>query len=388
MNENTNSFSVLTEEKLKTALANALDKIKGAIPTFSDGFPSAASENGVYKKMPNDGGWTQSFWTGMLWLAYEFTGDAIYKETAEKLLPSFANRVDTMTGMGDHDIGFIFTLSMVAGYKVTGDEYMKEKALAAAEVLAGRFREKGQFIQLAGDADCEESSLYRLIIDCLMNINLLFWAGKESGNSEFTRKAFAHFNTTMETVVRDDGSTFQNFYFDQKTGARLGGGTKQGFSDSSAWSRGQAWGVTGTPFTYSYMHNKEIMDKYYSIVDYYISHLPEDYIAYWDLSFTKGDEPRDSSAACIAVCGLLEACKVMPLDDKHRKLYWETAEKIMNSLIENYTTKDDPESNGLIKHATYYYAGNIGIDECNIWGDYFYMEALMRFLNPDWKKYW
>ena len=78
----------------------------------------------------------------------------------------------------------------------------------------------------------------------------------------------------------------------------------------------------------------------------------------------------------------------MPLDDEHRKLYMETAEKIMNSLIENYTTKDDAKSNGLLKHGTYFYAGNLGIDECCIWGDYFYMEALMRFLNPDWKKYW
>jgi len=381
-------MTILTREKLEKALGEALAKIEGAIPEFSDGFPSAASENGVYSKVKNEGGWTQSFWTGMLWLAYEFTGKEIYRKTAEGLLPTFANRVDNMIGMRDHDIGFVFTLSMVAGYKITGDEYMKEKALAAAKVLSERFREKGQFIQLFGDADCEDPAFYRLIIDCLMNIHLLFWAGKESGNEDYTRKALAHLNTTLECVVREDGSTFQNFYFDQKTGARLGGGTKQGRSDSSAWSRGQAWGVTGTPFAYSYVKNDDKMPVYYSITDYYINHLPEDYVAYWDLSFTDGDEPRDSSAACIAVCGLLEACKVMPLDDAHRKLYEETAEKIMNSLIDNYTTKDDEKSNGLVKHATYYYAGNLGIDECNIWGDYFYMEALMRFLNPDWKKYW
>ncbi|MBE7051298.1 MAG: glucuronyl hydrolase [Ruminococcaceae bacterium] len=381
-------YAYLTKQKLEVALENALAKIKGAIPDFSDGFPLASSVNGVYGKNESKGGWTQSFWTGMLWLAYEFTGDEIYKNTAEGLLPIFANRVDNMIGMGDHDIGFVFTLSMVAGYKITGDEYMKQKAIDAARVLANRFREKGQFIQLAGDADCEDEKLYRLIIDCLMNVHLLLWAGQETGESEFTRKALSHVNTTLETVVRDDGSTFQNFYFDQKTGERLGGGTKQGLSDSSAWSRGQAWGVTGPTYTYSYTKDDSIMEKYYKIADYYINNLPDDYVAYWDLSFTSGDEPRDSSAASIAVCGLLEACKVMPLDDAHKKLYSETAEKIMNSLIDNYTTKDDPRSNGLLKHGTYYYAGNLGIDECTIWGDYFYMEALMRFLNPDWKKYW
>ena len=378
----------ISREKLENALQNALAKIESATADYKDCFPTAASVDGVYGKGQNNGGWTQSFWTGMLWLAYEMTGKEVFLDTVKGLLPSFANRVDTMTGMGDHDIGFIFTLSMVAGYKVTGDEYMKEMAVAAAKVLGDRFREKGQFIQLAGDADCEEAALYRLIIDCLMNIHLLFWAGKETGDSEFTRKAFAHFNTTLDTVVRDDGSTIQNFYFDQKTGARLGGGTKQGLSDTSAWSRGQAWGVTGTPFTYSYMHNDEILEKYYKIVDYYLDHLPEDKVAYWDLSFTEGDEPRDSSAAAIAVCGLLEACKVMPLDEERKERYYGAALDILESLIDNYTTKDDPKSNGLIKHATYYYAGNLGIDECNIWGDYFYMEALVRLLKPDWKKYW
>ncbi|MBQ4528602.1 MAG: glycoside hydrolase family 88 protein [Clostridia bacterium] len=383
-----NNLLILTQSQLENAIDNALHKIRKAIPEYSDGFPSAASTDGIYGKQENKGGWTQSFWTGMLWLAYEFTGDNIYKDTVQKLLPSFANRVDNMIGMNDHDIGFVFTLSMVAGYKITGDKYMRQKAIDAARVLANRFREKGQFIQLAGDADCEDPKLYRLIIDCLMNVHLLFWAGEETGEPEFTRKAIAHVNTTLSTVVRDDGSTFQNFYFDQKTGERLGGGTKQGRSDSSAWSRGQAWGVTGPAFAYSHCKEDGIMKNYCSIVDYYVNNLPDDYVAYWDLSFTSGDEPRDSSAAAIAVCGLLEACKIMPLDDEHRKLYMETAEKIMNSLIEGYTTKDDPKSNGLLKHATYYYAGNLGIDECNIWGDYFYMEALMRFLNPNWKKYW
>lgn len=384
MNQN---FSVLTKEKLENALQNALDKIEGAIPDFTDAFPGAASENGVYPPTPNTG-WTESFWTGMLWLAYEFTKEKKFLDTANHLMDSFSHRLEHRIALNSHDIGFTYQLSTVAGYKVTGNPVLREESLEAAQLLADRFREKGQFVQLVGDADCEDPIYYRLIIDCLMNIELLYWAGKESGDKEFTRKAFAHFNTTMETVVREDGSTFQNFYFDQKTGARLHGGSKQGFSNDSCWSRGHAWAVIGVPFTYSYMQNDEIMDKYYSIADYFLNHLPEDHVAYWDLCFTEGDEPRDSSAAAIAVCGLLEACKVMPLDEEHRARYWNAAETIMNSLIENYTTKDDPKSNGLLKHATYYYAGGLGIDECNIWGDYFYMEALMRFLNPDWKKYW
>jgi len=382
------NIAALSREKLESAMSDALKKIDKMMEKHSDGsFPGASSVDGVYAKIENKGGWTQCFYTGMLWLAYEYTKDEKYKNEARKLCDTFINRVDNMIGMGDHDIGFNFTLSTVAGFKATGDNVLRQKSIEAAQVLANRFRERGQFIQLAGDTNVEDPKLYRLIIDCLMNINLLHWAGKETGDSEFSRKAVAHFNTTMNTVVREDGSTYQNFYFDPDTGERIGGGTKQGKDADSCWSRGQAWGVTGIPFTYSYLQNTDIMDKYYRITDYYLNHLPEDFVAYWDLCFMDGDEPRDSSAASIAVCGLLEALKSMPLDAPHKIRYSEAVGNILGSLMENYTTKDCADE-GLLKAGTYYYAGNLGINECCIWGDYFYMEALMRLLNPDWKKYW
>ncbi len=376
------------KDKLEAAKLIALKKADGLMEKYKTDFPSAASKNGIYDRNDNRGGWTQCFYTGILFIAYELSGDKKYLEHAESLLESFISRVDTNTGMGDHDIGFTFTLSTVAAYKITGKERYKEKSVAAARILADRFREKGQFIQLAGDADCADPRYYRLIIDCLMNINLLYWASKETGDSELGRKAFAHFNTTMETVVRDNGSTFQNFYFDQNTGARLGGGTKQGLSETSCWSRGQAWGVAGVPFTYSYMKNDEILEKYYKIADYYLDNLPEDKVAYWDLDFTDGDEPRDTSAAATGVCGLLEAVKFMPLDKEHKVRYETAAYEIMNSILDKYITSEDDGRDGLMNSGTYYYAGGLGIDECCIFGDYFYMEALARFLKPDWEKYW
>ena len=384
--------SKLTREKLEFALVHALKKVDIMTKHFPDGFPKASSDGLVYEKEKTDDsyyGWTESFYTGILWIAYLLSKDEKYRETAENLMPVFVKKVDYGVGMNTHDIGFLFTLSTVAAYKITGNEIYREKSIDAAKVLANRFREKGQFIQLAGEADCENPDLYRFIIDTFMNLHLLFWATEETGEGDFAKKGLAHFNTAMETLIREDGSSFQNFYMDQKTGARLGGGTKQGFSAESCWSRGQSWGVTGIPFTYSYMKNDEVIEQYYKITDYYLDHLPEDYIAYWDLCFNDGSgEPRDSSAAAIAVCGLLEAVKVMPLDNEHKKRYKQAAEDIMNSLIDSYTTKDDEMSNGLIKHGTYYYGGNQGIDECCIWGDYFYIEALARFLDPDFKKFW
>jgi len=374
--------------KLEAAKLAALNKIDGLMEKFVTDFPNASSVNGVYAHSENKGGWTQCFYTGMLLIAYELSGDKKYLDHAEPLVETFIKRVDENLGMGDHDIGFDFSLSTVAAYKITGKERYREKSIAAAKVLANRFREKGEFIQIAGEANCQDPKLYRLIIDCLMNINLLYWAAEETGDKEFQRKGFAHFNTTMQTVIRDDGSSFQNFYFDQATGARLGGGTKQGLSATSCWSRGQAWGVCGVPFTYSYMKNDEIIDKYYKIVDYYLNNLPEDKVAYWDLDFTEGDEPRDTSAAAIAVCGLLEATRNMPLSDEKRREYKKAADEIMTSLLDKYRTEEGDGNEGLMKSGTYYYAGNLGIDECCIFGDYFYMEALIRYINPDWKKYW
>ena len=305
----------LTDAQLTAAFDAALVKLDAMIEKHGELFPGSSSKELKYPTIENRGGWTQCFYTGMLFLAYEYSKNKKYLDVALEHVESFIKRVDEMIGMGDHDIGFNFTLSTVAAYKVTGDEKYKEKAIKAADVLANRFREKGQFIQLAGEADCADKALYRLIIDCLMNTNLLYWAGSVTGDSEYTRKAFAHFTTTMETVVRADGSTFQNFYFDPATGARLGGGTKQGLNAESCWSRGQSWGVTAIPFTYSYMKNADIFDKYYTIADYFIDRLPTDKIAYWDLCFTDGGEPRDSSANAIAVCGLLEAGKNMPINE-------------------------------------------------------------------------
>lgn len=385
----TNMTNVTIDQgKLKAAMDQALLKLDGLMEKFTEDFPSASSKGGQYEHSSNRLGWTQCFYTGMLFLAYEYTKDEKYLNHAKNLVETFIDRLDNMLGMNDHDIGFNFTLSTVAAYKCTGEKRYLEKSLAAAAVLGDRFREKGQFIQLAGDANCESKAPYRLIIDCLMNINLLFFAGSVSGDSEFTRKAFSHFNTTMETVVRDDGSTYQNFYFDPQTGERLGGGTRQGKSDTSCWARGQSWGVAGVPLTYAYMHNDEALDKYYSLVDYYIARLPKDSVAYWDMDYIDGDEPRDSSAAAIAVCGLIEALKNMPLDAEHKARYTKVMNDILASLIDNYAAVEGDGNDGLLLHGTYYYAGKIGVDECCIWGDYFYLEALCRLLNPDFKKFW
>ena len=155
--ERYNNCGNLTEEKLRAALSNALLKIDKNIPNYSDGFMTSASKDGIYGKKDNVD-WTSSFWPGILWLAYEFTKKDRYKDCAMGLMPSYKNRLYNMINMDSHDIGFIYTLSTVAGYKVTGDKELYKISIDAADVLAKRFREKGKFIQLWGEADVEDSA--------------------------------------------------------------------------------------------------------------------------------------------------------------------------------------------------------------------------------------
>jgi len=377
----------LPREKLEYALAEALKKVDFAIPTFTDFFPSHNSFNNVYHQDTNDHGWNTGFWTGILWHAYELTGDEKYKKVALHHVPSFLHRIENKLGVNHHDMGFLYTPSCVAAWKLEGNEDARRAAILAADNLMSRYHEKAKFLQAWGNVNDPKD--FRLIIDCLLNIPLLYWASEVTGDESYDKAAFAHFNTTANVCCRPDASTHHTYYFDQETGEPVKGVTHQGASNDSAWARGQAWGIYGPMLTYTYKKNDNAMQLFKATTNFFLNHLPEDYIAYWDLCFTDGDdEPRDSSSNAIAVCGILEALKHMDENDPLRPIYRNAVNRIMNSLIDNYITKDVPEANGLLLHATYSKPHNGGVDEMNIWGCYFYMEALHRMLDPEWKLYW
>ncbi len=374
----------LTEAKLREALDEALKKIDANLEVFSDKFPSHNSTNNVYEAVENTGGWNQGFWTGILWLAYELTGDEKYRKVAEGQIPSYAKRIKEKLGVNHHDMGFLYIPSCVAAYKLTGNEEAKEAAILAADNLMTRYHEKGRFIQAWGNIDDKASR--RLIIDCLMNIPLLFWASEVTGEQKYHDVAYDHFLATTNNIIREDASTYHTFYFNPETGEPEMGKTAQGYSDDSCWSRGQAWGMYGHMLTYIYKKNPQALEAFKKTTNYFLNRMPEDYVAYWDLIFTDGDEERDSSASAIGVCGILEALKWMDDSDPLKEIYDNASKHIVLSLYENYSTKDTPESNGLLLHAVYGKPQKNGVDECNIWGDYYYMEALARML-MDWKLY-
>ncbi|WP_300356151.1 glycoside hydrolase family 88 protein [Fusobacterium sp.] len=380
----------LPKEMLYGALHEALKKIDGNTKTFINRFPRPCSVNYVYPGIANAGewdDWTSGFWTGMLWLAYEITGEERYKKVATFQVKSYDERIDNKVAVNHHDLGFLYTPSVVAAYKVTGNERAKNAGIKAARHLLGRYKEKGEFIQAWGDLD--DPTAYRLIIDCNLNMPLLFWASEVTGEERFREIATKHLNTAASVVVREDSSTHHTFYFDPETGNPVKGVTAQGAGDDSAWARGQAWGVYGFPLAYSYLKDEKFVKLYKRVTNYFLNHLPEDNVCYWDLIFdeTSGEE-RDTSAAAIAVCGMLEMAKYLPDSDPDKKIYDNAVKAIMKSLITKYTTKNIEDSNGLLTEAVYSKPGGAGVNECCIWGDYYYMEALVRIMKPEWKKYW
>ncbi len=374
---------------MQPALGDAIRQIDSCLPAFIEKYPFSHSEGNFYEASENVE-WTTGFWTGELWLAYEHTHLDRYKDAALRQVASFKDRILKRIDVDHHDMGFLYSPSCVAAYKLTGSLEGKEAALLAADNLISRFQPKGQFIQAWGELGSEDN--YRLIIDCLLNLPLLFWATEESGKDIYRDIALKHIDTAMRVIIRDDDSTYHTYYFDTETGEPTKGVTRQGYRDGSAWSRGQAWGIYGSALAYRYTRNPKYFVLFERMTKFFLDHLPSDKVPYWDFDFTDGsDEPKDSSASAIAICGMHEMAKY--LDGDKAVLYRGEAEHLLHVLIEACAATDPTKSNGLLLHGTYARkspynpCNNRGVDECNIWGDYFYLEALMRF-SKDWDSYW
>lgn len=376
---------LLTRAEVKNAIDLVIKQIDANMEYFKDKFPSSATKNNEYGIIENIE-WTDGFWTGLLWLAYEYTGDEKYRELADKNVASFKNRVEKDIELDHHDLGFLYSLATVSGYKLTGSDDAREASIKAANKLISRYQEKGEFIQAWGELGSKDH--YRFIIDCLLNIPLLYWASDETGDAKYRNIANKHFVTSCNNVIRDDASAFHTFYMDNETGKPLRGVTRQGYSDDSAWARGQAWGVYGIPLNYRYTRNESCFNLYEGMTNYFLNRLPKDNVCYWDLIFNDGDDhSKDSSAAAIAVCGMHEMNKYLPEVDENKEVYKYAMHNILRSLIENYMNPEIEPGKPVLLHGVYSWHSGKGVDEGNIWGDYFFLEALIRFYK-DWNLYW
>ena len=382
-------------EAAGAAVAAALRTVDANIAEFGDRYPGDTTVQDRYRLRPPTGGlseganvgWTTSFWPGMLWLAYELTGDEAYLRAGAAHVRNFTDRVERRIDLDTHDLGFLYTLGCVVPWRRTGDETARRAALAAADHLLTRVLEPAGIIQAWGDLQ-DPRQRGRTIIDSLMNTPLLFWASQTSGEPRYAATARRHAVQLRDHILRPDDTTFHTFYWDPQTGEPLRGETEQGNSHDSCWARGQAWGIYGFTLNYRYTGDASLLDAARRCADYFLAHLPIDHVAYWDLEFSDGSgEERDSSAAAIAASGLVELAGELGADPRAGR-YRTAADRILGSLIDRYSTAGHPESNALILHGVYDKPKGVGVDEGTLWGDYFYLEALTRAVRPDWKSHW
>ncbi|OKP97149.1 glycoside hydrolase family 88 protein [Paenibacillus sp. P46E] len=360
------------------AIEDALSVISQNIDRFGEEFPLTSTQgNRIYRLTPNND-WTEGFWCGLLWLSYEYTQDSRYRDAAMRALDNFRERLEQRVNLDHHDIGFLYSLSTKAHWILERDETSRSATLQAADILLERWRDTPGILQAWGPKDDPENG-GRIIIDCLMNLPLLHWAYQQTGRECYRQAAEKQTAMSRRFLVRGDDSTYHTFYFDPVTGDSIRGGTHQGSRDGSTWTRGQAWGIYGFALAYRYLREPELLETSKRLARYFVDRLPEDGVVYWDFDVPQVPETkRDSSAAAIAASGMLELAALLPEQDVDREWLSAAAKRIVASLAANYSTKDEPAAQGLLNRGSYAVRLDISPDDYVIWGDYFYLEALMR----------
>ncbi|GGA08861.1 glycosyl hydrolase family 88 [Paenibacillus marchantiophytorum] len=329
-------------------------------------------KEGVYDDARLDW-WTSGFWPGLLWIMYDVSQEDKYRQQAwdwdGKIEACFLRENNF-----HHDVGFQFLPTAVAKYKMTGDQDGRRRGLHAANFLAGRFNQAGQFLR-AWNQDKHGWA----IIDSSLNLSLLLWAAEELGDPRLKQIAMAHADTVLEHFIRDDGSVCHIVSFNPDTGAFIEALGGQGFSPTSAWSRGQSWALHGLANVYRYTGESRYLAAAKRVAHYFMANTTVDPIPLWD--FRTGDADlklKDTSAAACAASGLLEIASLVPAEEAD--LYRNQAIRIMDALTQDYADLDGSRESILREGTGHKPAGqnvNVGL----IYGDYYYIEAAAKLKN-------
>lgn len=364
----------LLEPWHRRALDRALDKVERTSLELTD-FPHV-TENGRWVTHA-DGVWTGGFWIGQLWLLYEEREQGEVRERAvrflERLLP---RRFEAR----NHDLGMMFYPSAVVGWRLTGHDDYRRAAIDAARALAAQAHPVGGLIPgwgFFGGNDWVGSSL----VDTLMNLPLLVWAAKQTQDPSLTQVAVRHADISAAHHLRPDGSAYHVYRFDPETGTPLGGDTYQGMGPESRWSRGLGWAIAGLAVLGEGVHDPDYLRVAKKAASFYQAHVPEDLVPYWDFDAREQGSgghgvdtrsvPRDSSAAAISCFGMLRLAAALHDDDLR-----SYAMRVLRSLSEAYA--DAAPRQALLGHATADLPHGLGIDGATVYGDYYYLKALVE----------
>jgi len=355
------------------ALQFAEQQVAALVENHPDYFP-IYTEDGKWRhggELWTD--WTGGFLAGMMWCFHRRNQSTDWRDRAEhysRLLEHRQHDRDV------HDLGFIFLSTYLPWYELSGDKQLHDVLIQAGRTLAMRFQTKGQYLR---SFVAPES----LFIDIMMNVPIIFYAANEASDADLRRIADAHCRTTRETLVRSDGSTAHEGIFDLETGQFLRQTTHQGLRGDSAWARGLAWSLYGYSKCFNLTGDEEHLAVAEENADYWLKHLPEDRVPYWDFDADLSQPPpqgaqKDSSAGAIAASGLLDLAQQTKSPEK-ASAYRETALSMLDALCSpEYLAQSTPGWEGILMHGVYHTDKNLGVDESVMWGEFFFVEALTK----------
>jgi len=371
-------WAELIWEKISLKMSAQCDRLGSSIPY--------SAVNGRYtERIPeNIYWWTNGFWPGMLWLMYHAAGDDKYLQTARAVEEKLDAALSGFEGL-HHDVGFMWTLASVLDWRITGDKTARIRALHAANILAGRYNPRGKFIR-AWNRDCTGW----IIVDCMMNLSLLYWAGEQLQDPRFAFIAGDHADTALKNLVREDGSCNHIAVLDPQNGALIETPAGQGYAAGSSWTRGQAWALNGFAVTYRNSCEERYLQTAKRIARYFCGEVSRfGYVPPVDFRAPQppDDSIIDTSAGSIAACGLLTLAEIAAggNEQEEAERYAKDAICILKAAEASHCDWDI-STDGMVKMATAQYHGKP--EERHIpviYGDYFFMEAVNRLRGADIK---
>lgn len=364
--------------KLHAAFDFAQKQVRQFCESYPDHFPIYTVQGKWEIKGETWTNWCEGFPGGMMWIFHSRTGSSVWREKAEHYSRLIEERKTDRTV---HDLGFLFWSTWNRWYDLAGDEVLNQVVITAGQTMGMRFKDKGKYLRsfVADDS---------LFIDIMMNVGIVFYAARQTGDADLLEKAHQHCLTTRRYLVRGDGSTAHEGIFDLETGEFLRQSTHQGWRGDSAWARGQAWALYGFGTAYSMTNDPRYLATARLCADFYLENTSFAEAAPGGPGIPPNDwdDPRrpvayESSAAAIAAGGLLNLGELVQ-DPVHAHRYHKAARIILDTLTgPRYLANETPGWEGVLKHGIYHQPKGLGVDESVMWGDYFFVEAVDKALS-------
>lgn len=339
-------------------------------------FPRSIEDNGTLMMVGAERDWTAGFFPGTLWYMYDLSKDSKWEATAKEFTAKLENR---QFGTYTHDIGFVMFCSFGNGLRLTGDATYIPILVQSARSLCARFNPTVGAIR-SWDHSTDKWA-FPVIIDNMMNLELLFWAAKQTGDSTFYNIAVSHADKTLANHFRDNYSSYHVVGYDTITGAAVAHNTHQGYADSSAWARGQAWGLYGYTMCYRETGKPEYLTQAQGIANFIFTNpnMPADLVPYWDFDAPDiPNAPRDASAAAVIASALYE---LSMYDAEKGAQYKAWADTIVENLTKHYRAPLGTNFGFLLLHSTGNYPKGSEIDKPINYADYYFMESVARKRN-------